>query len=116
MNMKTSSLLSILIFCLSMLGAFNEAVADPTHITVTRAGKNQIISIDEFDHFPFASGDILSLYPPLAEKGVPTTPDGHKHVLNSSGEAVRIPQQMLFIPFKEYQIPEHLCILTGAGL
>lgn len=93
--------------CLSMTYGLQLKITDGLHQT--------IIDIEEFENFPFVSGEQLILVPQIEAAALPTTPDGHKHVLLSNGKAVRIPPQMILTPFKEYLIPEHLCLLTGAG-
>lgn len=115
MRKKFFSLPYFKIFLSSILASCSNTVNDSPRIKVTRAQREQIISIDEFENFPFVSGDKLTILPKEIAKNLLTTLDGHKHIFTSSGKAIRIPSQMMFASYKTYQIPEHLCVLTGAG-
>jgi ubiquinone/menaquinone biosynthesis C-methylase UbiE len=83
-----------------------------TQIEVLRKNQKYLIAPEEFDYFDFQSGDQLIVKP--AEQLL-KTPDGHLHVKTQQGMAIRIPEQITLTPFNNFFIPEHLCILTGAG-
>src|SRR3990167_3711329 len=113
--MRFSFFLSLLCFLFSLFCINDQVKADSQKIAITRGNQTQIISVDDFYNFPFLSGDKLAILPSVKAKNITTTPDGHKHILDNFGKPIRIPSEMILIPYKEYRIPEHLCILTGAG-
>jgi len=113
--MTIRRLFSFLLTVFLYICAGAEATEESLQIIITRGQQTYSIGVDEFDHFPFVSGDSLAIYPEKFARGLLKTPDGHRHVMTSFGTAIRIPQTMIFEPYGPYQIPEHLCILTGAG-
>ncbi len=102
-------------FVLKFLNLFKNKKASKTEISITRWDQSYSISPEEFDHFAFKSGDQLTVKPRNAKSQLFKTPDGNLHIKTSKGTAIRIPPTMTLTPFNEYLIPEHLCVLTGAG-
>lgn len=84
-------------------------------IRIIRNGEEHIIPLKKFEDFIFQSGDELRIFPGRLTSRLVRTPDGHFHLRDRSGRTFRVPPSMTLLPHKTYQIPEHLCILTGAG-
>ncbi len=73
------------------------------------------ISPDEFYEFQFETGDELSVVPASLAATLHRTPDGSIHVPTSDGNSLRMPPKMEMASFRDYKMPHHLVLLTGAG-
>lgn len=82
-------------------------------IVVRRGDRQLICTVEGFDTFPFKNGDKLSIEP--KKPGRVMTPDGNFHLLAGPGRPIRVPARMEFCTYKEFEIPVHLVVLTGAG-
>jgi len=86
-------------------------------IKINRPSSNEEYSIspDEYHEFEFKSGDELSVIPSTLASTLHRTPDGCVHVPTSDGNSLRVPAKMEISSFRDYKIPFHLVLLTGAG-
>lgn len=84
-------------------------------IAIKRNNHTFEISPEEFDSFTFKTGDQLSILPEVSTSLLFRTPDGSLHYRTNQDCSIRIPSTMTLSSYKDYLIPEHLCILTGAG-
>jgi SAM-dependent methyltransferase len=100
------------------VGAISRLLGDakaPACILVKRGRERFRIHPDCYDDFEFQTGDRLALRPAHHIDRVPTTYDGHVHLRRSDGQSIRVPPEFIKVPYREYEIPEYLMILTGAG-
>ena len=85
-------------------------------IVITRGQEQYVIAPEEFENFMFVSGDQLDITPRVLANRLVKTPDGHRHLMIDEGKAIRLPPKMEFTSYEGYLVPEHLCLLTGAGV
>ncbi len=94
---------------------FRQLFQKKLKIHVNRNGKIHVLDPENFEEFAFQSGDKLNISPILFISTLHRTPDGHLHLKTKEKKVFRIPSVMTLLPYKDFLIPEHLCILTGAG-
>lgn len=98
-----------------LMELFSYSTKDALQIKIMRGKEKYLIKPENFDEFTFQSTDQLIIIPGNKSSQLLKTPDNHRHILIKEGKAIRIPTEMTLKPYKGYLIPEHLCILTGAG-
>jgi glycosyltransferase involved in cell wall biosynthesis/SAM-dependent methyltransferase len=85
------------------------------HIAINRRGRRFIIEMKDFDEFKFVSGDSITIEPSELGDQLLRTPDGHRHISIPGSLGIRVPSNIKFVSFKNFSVPEHLIMLTGAG-
>ncbi len=76
--------------------------------------ENQTISPADYEAFPFADGDILTVTPPEVAATLPTY-FGVTNIEIEPGRTIRVPPVYKFSDVKGFRLPEHLAALTGTG-
>jgi SAM-dependent methyltransferase len=84
-------------------------------IRVTRETGEFTIPAADFASFEFEDGDRLTVLPRWAARGLPTSPDGARHISLGYGRSAHVPARMKYLEYRGFRIPAHLVTLTGAG-
>jgi SAM-dependent methyltransferase len=83
-------------------------------IRVTRGGRQFFLKPEDFEHYPFLTGDELTITPPRAASKYHRTPDGSFHIAVGD-KRYRVPEKLVLTSRLGFEFPEHLVVLTGAG-
>ena len=84
----------------------------PKNLRIKNGDKSSFIPLTDIDHHQFNDGDELQLNEKIEIK---TTPDSCRNVRAEDGSTHRLPPKWKNSKFKNFILPEHLVLLTGAG-